>query len=131
MLDLQLSFLWCQYHQPAVVVKSKLTRHALEYDEDFTTRRPAKQDSKNGRSDENQKKRKHQDRDHQSQRRVSNQCRSRQRQLEVTQCDDDFARQDQNMNGQNWMTNPSRWTNINESKSWTTTNLEWEANERN
>ena len=55
-----------------------------------------------------------------------------QRQLEVTQCDDDcFARQDQNMNGPNWMTNPSQWTNINESKSWTTTHLEWEANERN
>ena len=98
---------------------------------------PAKQDSKSGKTDGNQKKRKHQDRDHQNQRRSQEPCRRAtyilpQKLLEVTQCDDDFfARQDQNMNGPNWMTNPTGWTNINELKSWTTTHLEWEANERN
>ena len=82
-----------------LVDRPQAARHAWEYDEDFTTRWPAKQDSKSGKTDENQKNRKHHDKDHQNQRRSQQQCRRAkwilpQRQLEVTQCDDDcFARQ--------------------------------------
>ena len=54
--------------------RPQAARHAWEYDEDFTTRWPAKQDSKSGKTDENQKKRKHQD-NHQNQHRSQQQCR--------------------------------------------------------
>ena len=67
-----------------------------------------------GKIDGTQKRRKHRDKSHQNQRR-SQQPHQRakyilpQSHMEVNQCDDDFfARQDQNMNGPNWMTTPSR-----------------------
>ena len=108
--------------------KPQAARHAWKNDEDFTTRWPAKQDSKSGKTDANPKKRNIRTGTIRTSAGVSNNVGGPslpQRQLEVTQCDDDcFARQDQNMNGPNWMTNPSQWTNINESKSWTTTHLE-------
>ena len=58
-----------------LVDRPQAARHAWEYDEDFTTRWPAKQDSKSGKTDENQKNRKHHDKDHQNQRRSQQQCR--------------------------------------------------------